>query len=246
MIALRIVLVLWLLVTPASALNFDGVDDIAFSAGTEITTHPLFWSCWIRREANGLSMDVASLVDDDGGSSSNYHYWALNVSAADVVGWIPRQGSASSAVAVTTATVPLDTWVLVYGGSASATSHLVGLYVPGNPAGTLEEVTSSTSRTPSGADDVNIGERRYGSIPEIAAPFNGDISQCGLWQRVPSLAERKTLQRFAPNCLMTGFVGHYLGLRDVTTMKDFRGPVKTDAAITGAVAGGMPPISECD
>lgn len=146
-----------------------------------VTAAPFTMAAWFR--AVGITQRQALMwLGDKDVTNNNWVLELAGATAGDPIEFRIRDASGTT-VAATTTGFSANTWHLAMGREASATDHRVT--IDGGSQG-----TSSSSKSPIGADRIAIG-RRMSSSPSDA--LDGRLAECMLWDVVLTADEETAL-----------------------------------------------------
>ncbi|WP_232058280.1 HYR domain-containing protein [Nibribacter ruber] len=186
--------IITVLVTPATALNFDGVDDIVDLGNVHNSLESLTISAWIYRTANnGFGYDEIWAKDNISSMSINNANNKLHVNFGNGNTW----GNATESAQ----TIPLNEWVFV-AATRDFTTGAVKIYINGEPDG-----SGSNNLT-----GFNLSLRGIGYKPGVPLQngiFAGSIDEVRLWNRVLCEGELKNSMNAELTLPQTGLVSYY-------------------------------------
>ena len=141
---------------------------------TPVAALPLTIAAWFNPSAVATTRDIVSIAD----SANTTDAYNLQQRASAGVG-ARAADTGGPVAAISSKVVVANTWQL--GVATFASTTLRTAYIDGRNPG-----TSSTSKTPTGLDQVGVGADVNSSV---VTPFDGSISNVCIWNRALSAAE---------------------------------------------------------
>ena len=157
------------------------------TTGAPVTAVPLTIAGWVRAASNAAAEQCLCEVKDKDttNSTGERQGWRVALDASERV--IARTSTAASGTPSTGGAVTVGVWAHAGGVFAADNSRIA--YLNGTAA-----TENTTSYTPAGPDSVALGASTY-SGTSIAAPFDGDLAEWGIWNVALTANEMASLAK---------------------------------------------------
>lgn len=184
----------------------------AITATAPATAAPLTMACWFY-PTDLTNFQVLMSINNSGANSNNFRFSIRGDSGGDPLEFLTWGSGGISAATTSAGASGTSAWYHGCGVRASSSSGLC--YFNGGSVG-----TDSTSNTPSGLNDTEIGAYRFGSSSPSNF-FSGRIAEAAIWTAALDAAEVAALAKgYSPQLIRPQSLVVYVpGVRDLIDRK---------------------------